>query len=95
MPHFGEEITRYECELDFDDSAESAYATMCSYPKGDFVRYDDYVESHEFVDHKEQAAFQKWFNTECLSENWSQQSRDLYWEVWKAAIKSKEVPCPA
>ena len=95
MSYVTDEITRYDCELDYDDTPESAYATMSSYPNGDFVRYEDYVESHEFVDHKEQVAFQTWFNAECLSENWSQQTRDLYWEVWKAAIKSKEIVCQA
>ena len=95
MARSDEPISRYDPELAFDDSVESAHATMEFYCTGDYVRYEDHVESHRFVDNIEQAAFQRWFNEHCLSENWSQQTRDLYWEVWKAAIQSKEVQCQA
>lgn len=91
MARADELISRYDPELSFDDSVESAYAVMELYDTGDYVRYEDHVESHRFVDNAEQIAFQRWFNSECLSENWSQQNRDLFWQVWKAAIQSKEI----
>lgn len=91
MPRAGEPISRYDPELSFDDSVESSYVAMEFYDDGDYVRYEDHVESHRFVDNVEQQEFQRWFNSECLSENWSQQNRDLFWQVWKAAIQSKEI----
>lgn len=38
-------ITRYDCDLSFDDSPEHCYPVMEPYPSGDYVRYDDHMEA--------------------------------------------------
>ena len=38
------DITRYDCDIAFDDCSDYQYAEMTSYELGDYVRFEDHME---------------------------------------------------
>ena len=38
------DITRYDCDITFDDCSDYQYAEMTSYELGDYVRFEDHME---------------------------------------------------
>lgn len=40
-----EQITRYDCDITFDDCSDYQYAEMTPYDLGEFVRFEDHMEA--------------------------------------------------